>query len=185
MVTKRMDIVTSVTREKPGTETNAFHSVETISSGTETHVSATPMPSESNLHASCVAPTPPQTKPKGNAFATRATSGTVGNQPVSVTPVPSTLNHPAPKPESNASASWASTKSTTPANKSPTALPTPSSTSSKNDAFVQSKASSWATASVSAATKTSNSTTSPKSASANLTSSSSDQTVSHVLHFPP
>lgn len=174
-----------MTREKPGTETNAFRFVETISSGAENHVSATPMPSESNLHVSYAVPIPPPTKPKSSVSATQATSGTVGNQPVSVTPVPSTLNHPAPKPESTASASWASTKSTTPANKSPTALPTPSSTSSKNDAFVQFKASLWATASVSAATKTSNSTTSPKSASANLTSSSSDQTVSHVLHFPP
>lgn len=76
-----------------------------MSSGAETHVSATPTPSESNPHASCVAPTPPQTKPKGNASATQATSGTTGNHPASATPAPPTPNQPAPKPASNASVS--------------------------------------------------------------------------------
>lgn len=94
-----------MTREKSGTETNAFHSAETMSSGAETHASATPTPSESNLHASYAAPTPPQTKPKGNASATQDTSGTTGNHPALVTPVPPTPNQPAPKPASNASVS--------------------------------------------------------------------------------
>ncbi len=89
LVIKLMVIVTSAQKVLHGTAKSARPFVKQINCGTETHVLASRMPSESKPHASYADPIPLLIKTKKNAFVMLVSCGALGLQVASVLPVQS------------------------------------------------------------------------------------------------